>query len=573
MLLLRAGIPSTRFIQVGVSPSASYLIASLSRCCNIVVIPREAYHEISHSLSRARPLSHPLGFKGFKGFKGWGQLKFLRIAEPGWRFGFHNVSEPLTVRNEWTLRALSSSSSDRPPRTLDRNREGQSGERTREEFVERPRIRERTSRPADDADYASSSAGWTKTGRGSGRGAGRGSGRGRGTFSTRDSNSLRGRGDSMGRESGAFENGVGYQSRNGSRDRESSRFEDGQGYEKRFDRQRGRGTGRGRGRGRGRGLGNFGGVRGGKDWYGQSRGDFGAENGPGQGMRGRGSLRGRGRGRGASNGFRGRDLAMHDRYSSRTGGRDAGDNVRATDVTNGGSVWKRSLPRENADEDGEKEFRHTSVDYRGSNADSVYSSNRSESERGGRGRGRGRGDRGTGRGRGRGTHIGRGAGGSGTTRGDRYVRPQAGQRAEGEEKWQWMVRKKKSNPKHLVDFGKLDDDEDMDEGVDATGDNEGTSDVGDEEGTSGIGENVRGEEWRRRKIGWLCKEIPTLKPTGVVTILNGQRSWITAVDAKEVTGRLLHEEDVLRAHRVCVYLAPFKDSPIYSPSSLLECLR
>jgi hypothetical protein len=59
------------------------------------------------------------------------------------------------------------------------------------------------------------------------------------------------------------------------------------------------------------------------------------------------------------------------------------------------------------------------------------------------------------------------------------------------------------------------------------------------------------EVWRRKKIGWLCKELPGLKPAGIVTILNSQRPWITAVDTKQVIDHLLRTDQVLRAHRVC----------------------
>lgn len=62
------------------------------------------------------------------------------------------------------------------------------------------------------------------------------------------------------------------------------------------------------------------------------------------------------------------------------------------------------------------------------------------------------------------------------------------------------------------------------------------------------------EVWRRKKIGWLCKELPGLKPAGIVTILNSQRPWITAVDTKQIIDHLLRTDQVLRAHRVLKWM-------------------
>ncbi len=136
-------------------------------------------------------------------------------------------------------------------------------------------------------------------------------------------------------------------------------------------------------------------------------------------------------------------------------------------------------------------------------------------------------------------------------------------RAEGEEKWQFMVRKKKVRQPRVgpsagkaENFGDDNDDDDNDtdevdseeedseeEGLDAP-----AVDDGEPEDAKFAPSN---EVWRRKKIGWLCKELPGLKPAGIVTILNSQRPWITAVDTKQVIDHLLRTDQVLRAHRVC----------------------
>ncbi|CAL9038455.1 unnamed protein product [Musa banksii] len=43
------------------------------------------------------------------------------------------------------------------------------------------------------------------------------------------------------------------------------------------------------------------------------------------------------------------------------------------------------------------------------------------------------------------------------------------------------------------------------------------------------------EQWRRSKIAWLCKELPSYKHSTFVRILNAQRKWITQDDATYVT--------------------------------------
>ncbi|WOL09507.1 pentatricopeptide repeat-containing protein OTP51, chloroplastic [Canna indica] len=42
------------------------------------------------------------------------------------------------------------------------------------------------------------------------------------------------------------------------------------------------------------------------------------------------------------------------------------------------------------------------------------------------------------------------------------------------------------------------------------------------------------EQWRRSKIAWLCKELPSYKHSTFVRILNAQRNWITQEDATYV---------------------------------------
>ena len=218
----------------------------------------------------------------------------------------------------------------------------------------------------------------------------------------------------------------------------------------------------------------------------------------------------------------------------------------------------------------EERFTSGSGGYRNSSSGSGYGEERVNSFRG-RGRGMSRG-----RGRGRGSIRG-----AFQPRANNSARPQ---RAEGEEKWQYMVRKKKTKMSPAQQFDD-DDDSDDDVDVDVDGDEdqvmyddeedmEGVVSEGDMEGMD-PGEEIeggegKGEEWRRKKIGWLCKEIPGLRPSGIVTILNAQRNWIKGVDTKEIMETLIHRKEVLRAHRVSWsnLLSVFKFSDLHM---LLDC--
>ncbi|XP_042505552.1 pentatricopeptide repeat-containing protein At2g15820, chloroplastic-like isoform X2 [Macadamia integrifolia] len=42
------------------------------------------------------------------------------------------------------------------------------------------------------------------------------------------------------------------------------------------------------------------------------------------------------------------------------------------------------------------------------------------------------------------------------------------------------------------------------------------------------------EQWRRSRLAWLCKELPSHKPGTLIRILNGQRKWMTQEDATYV---------------------------------------
>ncbi|XP_043696211.1 pentatricopeptide repeat-containing protein At2g15820, chloroplastic-like [Telopea speciosissima] len=43
------------------------------------------------------------------------------------------------------------------------------------------------------------------------------------------------------------------------------------------------------------------------------------------------------------------------------------------------------------------------------------------------------------------------------------------------------------------------------------------------------------EQWRRSRLAWLCKELPSHKPATLIRILNAQRKWMTQEDATYVT--------------------------------------
>ena len=63
-------------------------------------------------------------------------------------------------------------------------------------------------------------------------------------------------------------------------------------------------------------------------------------------------------------------------------------------------------------------------------------------------------------------------------------------------------------------------------------------------------ENV-GDDWMKKRLGWLCKEIPVLKASGIVKMLNKQRTWIKQDHILELIEHLIRLVELNRAHRVC----------------------
>ncbi|RWV87965.1 hypothetical protein BHE74_00044033 [Ensete ventricosum] len=64
------------------------------------------------------------------------------------------------------------------------------------------------------------------------------------------------------------------------------------------------------------------------------------------------------------------------------------------------------------------------------------------------------------------------------------------------------------------------------------------------------------EQWRRSKIAWLCKELPSYKHSTFVRILNAQRQWITQDDATYVAVHCMRIRENEASFRVsgCVHL-------------------
>ncbi|KAL3699602.1 hypothetical protein R1sor_017624 [Riccia sorocarpa] len=107
-------------------------------------------------------------------------------------------------------------------------------------------------------------------------------------------------------------------------------------------------------------------------------------------------------------------------------------------------------------------------------------------------------------------------------------------RREGEKRWQYAVRKKQQMAGRTR--GKV------------KKSSQGAAFVDDEElGNAPWGDE---DEWRSKKLEWLCRQLPGLKPRGVVTILNEQRRWIEGRDVKYIVEQLLKMNQFLRAHRV-----------------------
>ncbi|XP_072987892.1 pentatricopeptide repeat-containing protein OTP51, chloroplastic [Typha latifolia] len=63
------------------------------------------------------------------------------------------------------------------------------------------------------------------------------------------------------------------------------------------------------------------------------------------------------------------------------------------------------------------------------------------------------------------------------------------------------------------------------------------------------------EQWRRSKIAWLCKELPSYKHSTFVRILNAQRKWITQQDATYVTVHCMRIRENEAAFRVYKWMA------------------
>ncbi|KAI3920693.1 hypothetical protein MKW92_021054 [Papaver armeniacum] len=58
------------------------------------------------------------------------------------------------------------------------------------------------------------------------------------------------------------------------------------------------------------------------------------------------------------------------------------------------------------------------------------------------------------------------------------------------------------------------------------------------------------EQWRRTRIAWLCKELPSHKPPTALRLLNAQRKWITQEDATYIAVHSMRKRDNETAFRV-----------------------
>lgn len=88
------------------------------------------------------------------------------------------------------------------------------------------------------------------------------------------------------------------------------------------------------------------------------------------------------------------------------------------------------------------------------------------------------------------------------------------------------------------------------------------------------------EQWRRSKIAWLCKELPSYKHSTFVRILNAQRKWITQDDAtyvavhcmrireNEASFRVSGSIDLHHAHDVFVCMPKANKSLAWTLSTL-----
>ncbi|MCO5568120.1 hypothetical protein L7F22_021816 [Adiantum nelumboides] len=69
-----------------------------------------------------------------------------------------------------------------------------------------------------------------------------------------------------------------------------------------------------------------------------------------------------------------------------------------------------------------------------------------------------------------------------------------------------------------------------------------------------------GDDWMRKRLGWLCKEIPVLKASGLVKMLNNQKKWIKQKHLKELIEHLVRYMELNRAHRVLKWM---QQQPFY----------
>eukprot|EP01018_Ginkgo_biloba_P016848 Gb_24325 [translate_table: standard] len=63
------------------------------------------------------------------------------------------------------------------------------------------------------------------------------------------------------------------------------------------------------------------------------------------------------------------------------------------------------------------------------------------------------------------------------------------------------------------------------------------------------------DEWRRRIVAWLCKELPGHDPARLIRTLNRQRKWIQPQDAKYIIIHLLQISESITSHRVYKWMS------------------
>lgn len=62
------------------------------------------------------------------------------------------------------------------------------------------------------------------------------------------------------------------------------------------------------------------------------------------------------------------------------------------------------------------------------------------------------------------------------------------------------------------------------------------------------------EQWRRSKLAWLCKELPSHKPATLIRILNAQRKWVNQEDMTYVAVHCMRIRENETGFRVKSYL-------------------